>query len=120
MRRYFLGGAVAAYQHVAMLKLHYKIASALEQSLASLELDKTPNTLTLPSLSMKISGSVGGGLHFTKLDTPKVTVKTQPNSRTSSATNLSDGLMSNDEHEKGGFDGIDCPIDPVLRSPAFE
>jgi len=119
MRRYFQGGAVAAYQHVAMLKLHYKIARALEQSLALLERDETPNAPTLPSLSMKRSGSIGGNLYLTKLDTPKATVKTQPNSRNSSGTNLSE-LRSNDEHEKGGFDGIDCSIDPVRRSPAFE
>jgi len=36
-RRYFQGEAIAAYQHVAMLKLHYKIARALEQSLAAPE-----------------------------------------------------------------------------------
>lgn len=106
MRRYFQGGAVAAYQHVAMLKLHYKIARALEQSLASLERDETPSAPTLPSLSMKRSGSIGGNLYLTKLDSPKATVKTQ--------------LRSNDDHEKGGFDGIDCPIDPARRSPAFE
>mmetsp|Transcript_29038 Transcript_29038/g.58932 ORF Transcript_29038/g.58932 Transcript_29038/m.58932 type:complete len:727 (-) Transcript_29038:114-2294(-) len=35
--RYFQGGSVAAYQHIAMIKLHYAIASALDECLADLE-----------------------------------------------------------------------------------
>ena len=34
---YFRAGAVAAYEHVAMIKLHYKIANALEDCIAHLE-----------------------------------------------------------------------------------
>ena len=43
MKRYFQGGSVAAYQHVAMLKLHYKISHALDECLASLEFDEAPD-----------------------------------------------------------------------------
>ncbi|KAL7519081.1 hypothetical protein ACHAWX_003878 [Stephanocyclus meneghinianus] len=44
MKRYFLGGSVAAYQHVVMLKLHYEIAHALNECLATLEeLDQSSN-----------------------------------------------------------------------------
>ena len=42
-KRYFQGGSVAAYQHVAMLKLHYKIAHPLDECLPTLEeLDELP------------------------------------------------------------------------------
>ena len=43
MKRYFQRGSVAAYQHVTMLKLHYKIAHALDECLPTLEeLDESP------------------------------------------------------------------------------
>jgi hypothetical protein len=35
--RYFQGGAVASYEHTAMIKLHYSIADALEECLAKLD-----------------------------------------------------------------------------------
>ena len=76
MKRYFQGGSVAAYQHVAMLKLHYKITHALEDSLASLEFDESPepprrrrSQLLFKQRSLKtISRSPpSGGVHFDKL-----------------------------------------------------
>lgn len=112
MKRYFQGGSVAAYQHVAMMKLHYKIARALDEGLAALEFDEAPNerprrrrSQLYKEKSLKRMPVVGGGLHFTKLDTKDAI---QPISTTSSATTVSDGLVSDDEHEKGGFDGVDC------------
>jgi hypothetical protein len=36
LERYFQGGRVAAYEHTAMIKLHYKIADALDQCIAKL------------------------------------------------------------------------------------
>ena len=113
MKRYFQGGSVAAYQHVAMLKLHYKIARVLDEGLASLEYDETPNALTCRLLE-SVNG--GGGLHFTKLDTPKAIDQTLSISTTSPATSLSDGPKSNDEYGTGGFNGIDRPINPVRQS----
>jgi len=38
LERYFQGGTVAAYQHIAMIRLHYRIANALDECLAELEL----------------------------------------------------------------------------------
>ena len=37
LQRYFQGGSVAAYQHIAMIRLHYRIANALDECLAELE-----------------------------------------------------------------------------------
>mmetsp|Transcript_23089 Transcript_23089/g.66650 ORF Transcript_23089/g.66650 Transcript_23089/m.66650 type:complete len:831 (-) Transcript_23089:1367-3859(-) len=37
LERYFQGGTVAAYQHIAMIRLHYRIANALDECLAELE-----------------------------------------------------------------------------------
>ena len=39
MHRYFQGGSVAAYQQVAMIKQHYRVANAIEDCLAILEND---------------------------------------------------------------------------------
>jgi len=89
MRRYFQGGSVAAYQHVAMLKIHYKIAHALDKCLASLDLDESPNKPHHERLP-KISKLSSGGLHFTKLES-------RGNSLTSHASTVADGL-SDDEH----------------------
>ena len=60
---------------------------------------------------------VGRGDHFTKLDS-KAMIEIQPIRTTSSATIASDadGLGSDGEHEKGGFDGIDCAFNTVHRS----
>jgi hypothetical protein len=124
MKRYFQGGSVAAFQHVAMLRLHYKIARALDEGLASLEFDEGPNepprrrrSQLYKEKSLKKMSVVGGGVHFTKLDS-KAMIEIQPISTTSSATTVSDayGLVSDDEHEKGGFDGIDCAFNTVRRS----
>ncbi|KAL3826411.1 hypothetical protein ACHAXA_008619 [Cyclostephanos tholiformis] len=120
MTRYFQGGSVAAFQHVAMLKLHLKIARALDECLASLEFDEDPNEPPRRRRSQLFKEKLlGGGLHFTKLDSKTMT-EGQPISITSSATTVSEGLVSDDEHEKGGFDGIDCAFNPSRRSFAVE
>ena len=116
MKRYFQGGAVAAYQHVAMLQLHYKIAHALDECLASLEIDEDPNpprrrrSQLLKKKSVKAVTS-GGNLHFTRLESKSDT--------TSQSSSVSKGYMSDDEHEKGGFDGVECAFGPGRR-PSFK
>ena len=110
MKRYFQGGAIAAYQNIAMVKLHYKIAHALDECLASLEIDEAPTapprrrrtSQLLKQKSAKIMASPGGGLHFTKLEEAQ-----KDASDTSSGSTDSGGYLSDDEHEKGGFDGVD-------------
>lgn len=87
MRRYFQGGSVAAYQHVAMLKLHYRIAHALDECLASLDLDESPNEPPFGK-SARVSS---GGLHFTKLE-PR-------GSRSSSSSPAVSGELSDDGHD---------------------
>ena len=126
MKRYFQGGSVAAFQHVAMLKLHYKIARALDEGLASLEFDEGSNepprrrrSQLYKEKSLKRMSVVGGGVHFTQLDSNAM-IEIKPIGTTSSATTVSDGLVSDDEHEKGGFDGIDCAFNPVRRSSEVE
>lgn len=107
MRRYFQGGSVAAYQHVAMLKLHYKIAHALDECLATLEeIDESPNDPPRRRRSQLIlkqnKALTQGGLHFAKLSTPR--------SESTIAT-------ADDEYERGGFDGVDCAFGPGRTSP---
>jgi len=122
MRRYFQGGAVAAYQHVAMLKLHYKIAHALDECLASLEFDEAPKAPPRRRRSLlykqksRIKVASGGGLHFTKLDSKNI--KMRESDSTSPASTVSEECMSDDEHEKGGFDGVECAFGPGRR-PSF-
>lgn len=113
---------MAAYQHVAMLKLHYKIAHALDECLASLEFDEAPKapprrrrSQLFQQKSNKMMTS-RGGLHFTQLESKS---KGQPESdTTSSSSSVSNGYMSDDEHEKGGFDGVECAFGPGRR-PSF-
>jgi len=122
MRRYFQGGAVAAYQHVAMLKHHYKIAHALDECLASLEFDEAPKAPPRRRRSLlykqksRIKVASGGGLHFTKLESKNI--KMRESNSTSPASTVSEEFMSDDEHEKGGFDGVDCAFGPGRR-PSF-
>ena len=94
MKRYFQGGSVAAYQHVAMLKLHYKIAHALDECLATLEeMDDSPNDPPRRRRSqLMLKQSKSQTLHFAKLSTPR--------SESTIAT-------VDDEYERGGFDGVD-------------
>ena len=107
-----------------MLKLHNKIARALDEGLASLEFDEGPNepprrrrSQLYKEKSLKKMSVVGRGDHFTKLDS-KAMIEIQPIRTTSSATIASDadGLGSDGKHEKGGFDGIDCAFNTVRRS----
>ncbi|KAL7436719.1 hypothetical protein ACHAXH_007375 [Discostella pseudostelligera] len=114
MKRYFQGGSVAAYQHIAMLKLHYKIAHALDECLARLEYDEAPNDpprrrlsqlhKQKSLLSMASFPTSGESLLFRKLD--------DMNGTTHSNSVASDGYIIDDEHEKGGFDGVECAFGP--------
>ena len=124
MKRYFQGGSVAAFQHVAMLKLHNKLARALDEGLASLEFDEGRNepphrqrSQLYKEKSLKKMSVVGRGDHFTKLDS-KAMMEIQPIRTTSSATMVSDadGLGSDGKHEKGGVDGINCAFNTAHRS----
>jgi len=122
MIRYFQGGSVATYQHVAMLKLHYKIVHSLDECLASLEFDDAPNepprrrrSQIYKQKSLKAMPSPGG-LHFGKLESKNKQLLASDTA--SSASTVSDGYMSDDEHEKGGFDGVECAFGPDRR-PSF-
>ncbi|KAL9187834.1 hypothetical protein ACHAXT_006212 [Thalassiosira profunda] len=123
MARYFQGGAVAAFQHMAFLKHHYKIAHALDECLACLEYDEAPNDLRRRRRSqllhkrnsMKATSS-SGGLHFAKLGKDQEGAL-PPSETTSSASSVSNsGYASDDEYEKGGFDGVDVAFGPGRRS----
>ncbi|KAL7546876.1 hypothetical protein ACHAWF_010200 [Thalassiosira exigua] len=124
MKRYFQGGRVATYRIAAMLKLHYKIAHALDDCLASLEYDESPRhplRRRRSQVFMK-KAMVSGGLHFTKLE-PRVGKLQQ--STASPASTVSDGYISDDEkggfndeqdggfgdddEHESGFDGVDLP-----------
>lgn len=110
MERYFQGGSVAAYQHVAMLKLHYKIAHALDECLATLEEMDDPSNdpprRRRSQLVLKQKVVTQGGLHFAKLN--------HPDSNSTLPT-------VDDEHEGGGFDGVDMgAFAPGRTSPGIE
>lgn len=126
MKRYFQGGRVAAYQHVAMLKLHYKIAHALDECLASLEFDEAPDerrprrrrSQLFKQKSLKAipaRSPPSGGVRFGKISSHEQLLQAGSDS-TSSASTVSDGYVSDDEHEKGGFDGVDYGN----RRPSFK
>ncbi len=118
MKRYFQGGSVAAYQHIAMLKLHYKIAHALDECLARLEYDEAPNEPPRRRLSQLYKQkslliaplpTTGESLLFRKLDQSQ---NIAMNGTTYSNSVASDGYISDDEHEKGGFEGVECAFGP--------
>ena len=129
MKRYFQGGSVAAYQHVAMLKLHYKISHALDECLASLEFDEAPDdrprrrrSQLFKQKSLKAAPNrspVSGGLHFSTYNGSSSEQLQRLHSggasgSTSSASTVLDGYATDDEHETGGFDGVDYG-----RRPSF-
>ena len=120
MRRYFQGGAVAAYQHVAFLKLHYAVANTLDECLASLECEE--NTPAPPrrrhmQLMMKQKSEVvppRGSLHLSKLDPKELNEQLQSLGSGSTTPTSSE---PDDEYEEGGFDGVDCAYGPGRRTP---
>lgn len=122
MKRYFQGGSVAAYQHVAMLKLHYKIVHALDECLASLEFDEAPKDPPRRRRS-QLFQQKGGGLHFTRLESKSNIIQLRSDT-TSPASTVSGGYISDDEHddeyEQGGFDGVECAFGPGRRSFSHE
>ncbi len=111
MKRYFQGGSVAAYQHVAMLKLHYKIAYALDECLATLEHDESPNNLLHRRRSQMLmnQSSKPGGLNFATLSSTKEKLPSDHDSSNSSS-------LCDDEYDEGGFDGVECAFGPGRRS----
>mmetsp|Transcript_24265 Transcript_24265/g.50332 ORF Transcript_24265/g.50332 Transcript_24265/m.50332 type:complete len:920 (+) Transcript_24265:174-2933(+) len=110
MKRYFQGGSVAAYQHVAMLKLHYKIAYALDECLATLEHDEAPSNLHRRRSQLLMNqSSKPGGLNFATLSSTKENLSSELDSSTPSSS-----LCDNDY--EGGFDGVECAFGPGRRS----
>lgn len=120
MERYFQGGAVAAYQHVAFLKLHYAVANTLDECLASLECEeKTPipprrrhSQLMIKQKSEMFSPR--GNLRFANLETEKLD-EHWPASGAATPTSTE----PDDEYEEGGFDGVDCAYGPGRRPSSF-
>lgn len=122
MKRYFQGGQIAAYPHVAMLKLHYAVANTIDECLASLECEEMAtipprrrhSQLLLKQKSEKIM-SPRGNLHFaTKLET-KESDEALPASGAATPTSTE----CDDEYEEGGFDGVDCAYGAGRRRPSF-
>ncbi len=120
MKRYFQGGAAAAYQHVAMLKLHYAVANTIDECLASLEIDEkapVPPRRRHSQLMMKQKSEVlkppRGNLRFAKLE-PKESDEQLPASGAATPTSTE----PDDEYEEGGFDGVDCAYGQGRR-PSF-
>jgi len=120
MHRFFQAGRVAAYQHCAMMKLHYSIGQAFEECLAALEEDDSSMNKTRRSsflLSRRIQEmdkleakqrmkhSVGSLTTVAFTDLSKTCVEHRKDEI--SVTSSSSG--HDDEYEKGGFDGVDVP-----------
>ena len=93
LKRCFQGGAVGAYQKIAMMKVHYLIAHALDECLAMLEEKETVK---------KIRARQARLLQKRKRDN-------YISGHTSSADNKNDSSPKiDDEYEVGGFDGMEC------------
>ena len=116
MKNYFQGGSVAAYHHIVMIKLHYRIAYTLDECLASLEEDdlnkkaRRRNSLLLLKKT-KLDQEYGKKTRERDIqcDTP-LEIYPQFNesdapTRTSSTYNSLSEV--DDEYEESGFDGID-------------
>ena len=106
---------------MAFLKHHYKIAHALDECLACIEYDEAPNDLPRRRRSQLLlkrnlkAPTSSGGLHFAKLG--KDQKGAAPSETTSYASSVSNsGYASDDEYEKGGFDGVDVAFGPGRRS----
>jgi len=66
LERYFQGGRIAAYEHTAMIKLHYSIADALDECVARLEKGTRGHTSirrrsTLSSMERQLPFMIDGG-----------------------------------------------------------
>lgn len=119
MKRYFQGGKTAAYQHASMLKLHYRIAHALDECLASLEVDEAPGDMSRRRRSQLMlkqksehSLSAQGGLLHSKLDSRNSLVSGSDHTAPTST-------VCDDEYEGGGFDGVECAFGPGRRPLEF-
>ncbi len=122
MKRYFQGGAVAAYQHVSFLKLHYAVANTLDECLASLECEeKTPvpprrrhfQLMMKQKSEMLSPRGPRGSLHFAKLE-PEELDEQLPSSGAATPTSTE----PDDEYEQG-FDGVDIAFGPGRRPSSF-
>lgn len=120
MKRYFQGGAVAAYQHVSFLKLHYAVANTLDECLASLECEeKTPvpprrrhfQLMMKQKSEMFSPRGPRGSLSFASLEQLD---KQSPDSGAATPTSTE----PDDEYEQG-FDGVDCAYGPGRRPSSF-
>jgi len=126
--RYFQGGSVAAYQHIAMVKLHYQIANALDECLDSLESDeagaqKPPRRVSQlhQSLRKKSAAAARGEdkeysltsstLRILNNVAAKMETDTESgNEKTDSSASSTSGDF--DEFEIGGFEGVECAFTP--------
>ena len=52
LQRYFQGGAIAAYEKTAMIKLHYQIADALDECLEMMDQNTEPHAPVQPRTSL--------------------------------------------------------------------
>jgi len=110
MRRFFKGGNVAAYQHCAMIKEHYKVARALEECLASLEADEYEG-LPFKPIRRRMSQFRTQADERTKFGGITSSGKVDCiDDNTTMTDSCSDGY--DDECENSGFDGIECSIAP--------
>ena len=54
MYRVFQGGSVAAYEHIAMIKTHYRIADTLDNCLNALSSGKRVPAMDRPTLRLEV------------------------------------------------------------------
>lgn len=94
--RYYQGGSVAAYEHLSMIKLHYKLVDVIDECIETLESD-LPGTKRSrrrrSHVSLPITES-GAAL------IPGLISKTTSDSGQNSSTTESDGLEDEDEYER--------------------
>jgi len=117
LNRYFQVGSVAAYQHVAMMKLHYLVSRTLDECLAIIE--EVDGSMTKPRRRQSLLHSHQHKNYSLTLSSFPPTMPAQEHlSRAGLSTPETVSISSShdDEHESG-FDGIDENVyEPLLDS----
>mmetsp|Transcript_28322 Transcript_28322/g.39836 ORF Transcript_28322/g.39836 Transcript_28322/m.39836 type:complete len:604 (-) Transcript_28322:91-1902(-) len=83
LQRCFQAGSVAAYQHIAMIKLHYRTAYALEECLAMLERCDVDNVDHLKPRRRRSQLAISAALAASNMDTNNNATSSSNNSHSS-------------------------------------
>jgi len=125
MKKWIQVGSVAAYQHCAMMRLHYSICRSLDESLALLEEDdksmlKKPRRRSM--LLKTVNKVVGnddlnlGRMKGYSLNASKFPLDEENSTCSAEMSETGSSSGHDDEHEIGGFDGLDVAYSQLKRT----